>query len=81
MTKMALRPDLVEPVAPAVLAETRAFNAQLERLLAGSPSVADLPVEQTRRLRREGLGLVPGPDLKRAGWDLIGAGWNLKRAG
>jgi acetyl esterase/lipase len=44
-----------------LLAETRAFNAQLERLLATAPSVHTLPPEQTRRARREGSGIYPAP--------------------
>jgi acetyl esterase/lipase len=44
-----------------LLAETRAFNAELERLLATVPSVHTLPPEQTRRARREGRGIYPAP--------------------
>jgi len=44
-----------------LLAETRAFNAELERLLATMPSVHTVPPEQTRRLRREGGGIFPVP--------------------
>ncbi len=44
-----------------LLAETRAFNAELERLLATVPSVQTLPPEQTRRARREGRGIFPAP--------------------
>jgi acetyl esterase len=44
-----------------LLAETRAFNVQLERLLATMPSVHMLPPEQTRRARREGRGIYPPP--------------------
>ena len=45
----------------ALLAETRAFNAELERLLATMPSVHTVPPEQTRRVRREGGGIFPAP--------------------
>ncbi len=45
----------------ALLAETRAFNAELERLLATVPSVHTVPPEQTRRDRREGRGIFPPP--------------------
>jgi acetyl esterase len=44
-----------------LLAETRAFNAQLERVLAAGPSVDTLPPERTRRARREGRGIYPPP--------------------
>jgi acetyl esterase/lipase len=44
-----------------MLAETRAFNAELERLLARMPSVHTVPPEQTRRARREGRGIYPKP--------------------
>jgi acetyl esterase len=45
----------------AVLAETRAFNAELERELAARPSMHTVPVEVTRRERREGTGAFPAP--------------------
>jgi acetyl esterase len=48
-----------DPVA--LLAETRAFNAELERLLATMPSVHTLPPEESRRARREGSGIFPAP--------------------
>jgi acetyl esterase/lipase len=44
-----------------MLAETRAFNLELERLLATVPSVETVPPEQTRRDRREGRGVFPAP--------------------
>jgi acetyl esterase len=44
-----------------LLAETRAFNAELERLLATMPSVHTLAPEQTRLARREGRGIYPAP--------------------
>jgi acetyl esterase len=51
----------VEPVEPAVLAETRAFNAELERVLATQPTVDTLPLDLVRRARREGRGIFPPP--------------------
>jgi acetyl esterase/lipase len=48
-----------EPVAPESLVEARAFNDQLERLLAAQPSLHTVPVSVTRRIRREGGGLFP----------------------
>ena len=44
-----------------MLAETRAFNLQLEQLLATMPKVHELPPEVTRRARREGRGALPAP--------------------
>ena len=45
----------------ALLAETRAFNAELERLLASMPAVHTVSPEQTRQARREGRGIFPPP--------------------
>jgi acetyl esterase len=47
--------------ADEILAETRAFNLQLEALLASMSNVHELPPEVTRRLRREGRGALPAP--------------------
>jgi acetyl esterase/lipase len=44
-----------------MLAETRAFNAELERRLGGIPPVHEVPVEESRRARREGRGIFPPP--------------------
>ncbi len=44
-----------------LLAETRAFNAELERRLAELPAVHEVPVEESRRARREGRGIFPPP--------------------
>jgi acetyl esterase/lipase len=44
-----------------LLAETRAFNAELERRLATIPPVDTVPVEESRRARREGRGIFPTP--------------------
>lgn len=44
-----------------LIAETRAFNAELERALASVPPVHTLPPEETRRARREGRGIYPAP--------------------
>jgi acetyl esterase len=48
-------------VAGDTLAETRAFNAEVERQLATRPPVHTVPVERTRRERREGTGIFPAP--------------------
>jgi len=47
--------------ADRLLAETRTFNAELERLLATQPPVHTLPPDETRRARREGRGIFPAP--------------------
>ena len=52
---------MTEPDSEQLLAETRAFNAELERLLATMPSVHTQPVEEVRRSRREGTGIWPAP--------------------
>jgi acetyl esterase/lipase len=49
------------PDPDTLLAETRAFNAELERLLATMPPVHTVPPEETRRARREGRGIFPAP--------------------
>jgi acetyl esterase/lipase len=47
--------------SPELLEQTRAFNAELERLLATVPAANTIPVEQSRRARREGTGVFPKP--------------------
>jgi acetyl esterase/lipase len=49
------------PDREKLAAETRAFNAELERLLAQVPSVDEVPPEETRRARREGRSIYPPP--------------------
>jgi acetyl esterase/lipase len=44
-----------------LLAETRAFNAQLEALLAEAPRVYEIPIEESRAGRRDGRGPFPPP--------------------
>jgi acetyl esterase len=62
---------MVEPVTPEALAETRAFNAQLDALLATQPSLHTLPVAVTRRVRREGGGIFPPPVFLPRARDLV----------
>jgi acetyl esterase len=45
----------------SLLAQTREFNAELERRLATIPPVNTVPVEESRRARREGRGIFPPP--------------------
>ena len=52
---------MTTPDPQTLLAETRAFNAELERLLATMPPVYTVPPEETRRARREGRGIFPAP--------------------
>ncbi len=47
--------------AAEILAETRAFNRQLEQFLATIPKLHEVPAEETRRARREGVGALPAP--------------------
>jgi acetyl esterase len=42
-----------------VLAETRAFNAEMERTLAEGPPMQTLPVEDVRAARRAGIDVFP----------------------
>ncbi len=44
-----------------MVAEARAFNAELTRLLAAMPKVQDLAPEYTRQARRDGRGILPPP--------------------
>ena len=47
--------------SPELLEQTRAFNAELERLIATVPAVDTIPPEESRRARREGLGIFTKP--------------------
>lgn len=49
------------PDPDTLLAETRAFNVELERLLATLPPVNTVPPEESRAARREGRGIFPAP--------------------
>ena len=51
------------PDPDKLLAETRAFNAELERLLATMPSIHTVPPDETRQARREGRGIYPAPEF------------------
>ncbi len=48
-------------VVSSQLAETRAFNAEIERILAGQPPINTLTPEVIRQARREGRGIFPAP--------------------
>jgi len=52
---------MTTPDADTLLADTRAFNVELERLLATIPPVNTMPPEESRRARREGRGIFPAP--------------------
>jgi acetyl esterase/lipase len=52
---------MTNPDQQTMIAETRAFNAELERLLATMPSLHTIPPQETRRARREGRGIFPTP--------------------
>jgi len=45
----------------AALAESRAFNEELERQMADQAPLESVPPEVSRRLRREGRTIFPGP--------------------
>jgi acetyl esterase len=61
----------IEEVPAEALAEARAFNAQLEKLLSTQPSVHTVPVEKTRQVRREGKGIFPPPVYLPRARDLV----------
>jgi acetyl esterase/lipase len=50
--------------------EARAFNTQLEALIASAPSVHTIPADVTRRVRREGRGIFPAPIFLQEAVDL-----------
>jgi acetyl esterase len=56
---------MVSSAAPDVdqqdIDEARAFNAQLEALIATQPPVYEIPPEVARQTRREGKGIFPAP--------------------
>ena len=55
-----------------LLAETRAFNENLEQLIAALPALHTVPPEQTRRARRESGGIFAPPVyLPEAWWERI----------
>ncbi|HET9780957.1 MAG TPA: alpha/beta hydrolase [Candidatus Dormibacteraeota bacterium] len=52
---------IVTEVEQRDIEEARAFNAQLEALIATQPLVTTLPPTETRKARREGRGIFPAP--------------------
>ena len=50
--------------------EARAFNAQLEALIATQPLMTTLPAPVTRKARREGKGIFPAPVFLEEATDL-----------
>jgi acetyl esterase len=58
----------------AAIAETRAFNEELERLVAAHKPVNTVPPEVSRRIRREGRGIFPGPVMLPQARELTVAG-------
>jgi len=54
--------------------EARAFNAQLEALIATQPLVYTIPPELTRRARRAGKGIFPAPAFLEEARDIEIAG-------
>ncbi|MDX6450835.1 MAG: acetyl esterase, partial [Gaiellaceae bacterium] len=46
-----------------MLAQTRAFNDELEGTLTLLPLLEEVPPELSRRARREGHGIFPPPDF------------------
>lgn len=54
---------MIASVDEAALAEARAFNEELARLLHSQPPVHLIPPEVTRLARREGRSIFPAPDF------------------
>ncbi len=54
--------------------EARAFNAQLEALIATQPSVMTVPPAVSRQARREGRGIFPAPIFLKEARDIEVAG-------
>jgi acetyl esterase/lipase len=52
---------MTDPDLEQLREETRAFNVELERQLGEMPSIHTLPVEETRRARRDGGGIYAAP--------------------
>jgi acetyl esterase/lipase len=52
---------MLDDVPASILAETRAFNSELERFLATQPPIHMVGAEETRRARREGRSVFPAP--------------------
>jgi acetyl esterase len=61
---------VVTDVAERDIDEARAFNAQLEALIATQPLVTTLPAPVTRKARREGKGIFPAPVFLEEATDL-----------
>jgi acetyl esterase len=61
---------VVTEVAERDIDEARAFNAQLEALIATQPLVTTLPAPVTRKARREGKGIFPAPVFLEEATDL-----------
>ncbi len=55
-----------------VVEETRAFNAELERVIAGMSPAHTVPPHETRRARREGRSFFPAPVYaEQARWEAV----------
>ncbi|TMC81468.1 MAG: hypothetical protein E6J06_12775, partial [Chloroflexi bacterium] len=72
----------VRPAAPDVeqkdIDEARAFNAQLEALIATQPPVISVPPDVSRRARREGKGIFPAPVFLEEARDIEVAGIKVR---
>ena len=67
---MAATLPLATEVDQKDIDEARAFNAQLEALIATVPSVHTVPAEVTRKTRRAGTGIFPAPVFLESSTDL-----------
>jgi acetyl esterase/lipase len=68
---MALAGPATAEVAQHDIDEARAFNTQLEALIASQPLVSTLPPSATRKARREGKGIFPAPVFLEDAKDIV----------
>jgi acetyl esterase len=61
-------------VDAAAIEEARAFNAELERMLAELPLPHTIPASVTRQARREGRGFFPAPEFLPQAREIVAPG-------
>src|SRR5512133_1416838 len=61
-------------VDAAAIEEARAFNAELERMLAELPPPQTIPAAETRKARREGRGFFPAPEFLPQAREIVAPG-------
>jgi acetyl esterase/lipase len=71
---MAIEQRTAPDIRQEDIEEARAFNAQLEALIATQPPVYTRPPEVSRQVRREGTGIFPAPVFLEEARDIEVAG-------